>query len=552
MLSFPSKAFKIRFWFFALWIVVNLIQIIFMEAFHDEAYYWMYAQQLDWGYFDHPPFIALMIKLGGLLFDGNLGLRIMTLLLSFVTILGLERLIQPKSLLLFYKTMVSFAILQIIGFLAVPDIPLFCFTVLFTLVFKYFLESPTTKLTIALGVLMALLMYSKYHAVLVIAFLILGHYKLLFKPRIWMAIAVGVLLYVPHILWQIDHDFATIIYQGKRSDKSYRIKWTLEFIGQVALILGPFITFPFIYHIFKTKFKQRFEKALKFQFIGILLFFLLMSFLGKIEANWLIIAIVPFFYLGYRLVEEKLWYNRFMRIQFPVILILILCARMVMIFPQITEGILKPMQFHYQKEFNQAIIEKIPEDAIPVFRNRYYAAAKYQYYTGKTAYNYSDVIYKFTQYNFWDYKDSLNGKRIAYFGDRTYDSLPYADTKFKRERFTVIDNFLLQDVIDIKAEGYLYNMKLGTNTKRFNLEVQSEINYPELLEMEYYIFKDDAVYSRGDLDSSLDLRQSKSIKITARILLPQELGDYRVLFTTKQDILHPPMLMNSIYFSIEQ
>ena len=551
MSLFASRSFKIRFWFYALWILVNLIQIIVMEVFHDEAYYWMYAQNLDWGYFDHPPFIALMIKVGGFFFEGNLGLRIVVLLMSILSIYGLERLIQPQSLSLFYKAVISFAILQIIGFLAVPDIPLLCFTVLFALSFKRFINAPTIKNTVVLGILMALLMYSKYHAVLVISFLILGHYKLLFKRHIWIAILIGVSLYIPHILWQIDHDFATLLYQGKRSDKSYRIKWTIEYLGQVLLILGPFIGFPFFYHVFKTKFKTAFEKALKFQLVGILFFFLIMSFLGKIEANWLIVAIVPFFYLGYRLVEEKDWFTRFMRIQFPVILVLILCGRVVMMTPHITDGILKPMQFHFQKDFVEALEKEIPEDAIPIFRNRYYAAAKYQYYTGKMAYNYSDVIYKFTQYNFWDYKDSLNYKRIAYFGDRTYDSLPYADTKFKRERFTVIDNFVMPDLMSIQAEGYLYAFDLGTKTMTIPLEITSQINYETPLELEYYIFKDDAEYFRGGVPAVIDFRTKKETSLKASVTLPQEEGDYRVLFTTKQDVLHPPMLMNSIYFSID-
>ena len=31
----------------------------------DEAYYFQFSQTLDWGYFDHPPMIALLIRAGG-------------------------------------------------------------------------------------------------------------------------------------------------------------------------------------------------------------------------------------------------------------------------------------------------------------------------------------------------------------------------------------------------------------------------------------------------------------------------------------------------------
>jgi len=48
----------------------------------DEAYYWSYSQRLDWGYLDHPPMIAVLIKLGSSLFGGELGVRIVPILLS--------------------------------------------------------------------------------------------------------------------------------------------------------------------------------------------------------------------------------------------------------------------------------------------------------------------------------------------------------------------------------------------------------------------------------------------------------------------------------------
>ena len=43
-------------------LVLNLLQAHFTELIFDEAYYWHYAQNMAWGYFDHPPMVALMIK----------------------------------------------------------------------------------------------------------------------------------------------------------------------------------------------------------------------------------------------------------------------------------------------------------------------------------------------------------------------------------------------------------------------------------------------------------------------------------------------------------
>src|SRR4051812_22145477 len=42
----------------------------------DEAYYWMWSQNLAFGYYDHPPMVAYFVKLGTLIFgDTRFGVR---------------------------------------------------------------------------------------------------------------------------------------------------------------------------------------------------------------------------------------------------------------------------------------------------------------------------------------------------------------------------------------------------------------------------------------------------------------------------------------------
>ena len=53
--------------------VVNLIQSAFTGLIFDEAYYWYFAQNLSWGYFDHPPMVAFLVNLGINIFDGVVG-----------------------------------------------------------------------------------------------------------------------------------------------------------------------------------------------------------------------------------------------------------------------------------------------------------------------------------------------------------------------------------------------------------------------------------------------------------------------------------------------
>ncbi|MER3464305.1 MAG: 4-amino-4-deoxy-L-arabinose transferase, partial [Chitinophagaceae bacterium] len=124
---------NIRLAFYSTWLLVSFVQLLFTQVQDDEAYYWVYAKFLDWGYFDHPPMTALIIKIGGLLFSGVVGLRIVPLILTTLTIFFTEKIIEPANQKLFYAICLSVAVLQITGFWAVPDVPLIFFTALFFL-----------------------------------------------------------------------------------------------------------------------------------------------------------------------------------------------------------------------------------------------------------------------------------------------------------------------------------------------------------------------------------------------------------------------------------
>src|SRR6202047_252222 len=49
----------------------------------DEAYYWMWSKHLAGGYYDHPPMVAAVIRLGTVIAgDTELGVRLVSILLA--------------------------------------------------------------------------------------------------------------------------------------------------------------------------------------------------------------------------------------------------------------------------------------------------------------------------------------------------------------------------------------------------------------------------------------------------------------------------------------
>ena len=61
--------------------VVRLVLGAVVPLFPDEAYYWTWSQNLAAGYFDHPPVIAWLVRLGTFLFGHTpFGVRVLPIL----------------------------------------------------------------------------------------------------------------------------------------------------------------------------------------------------------------------------------------------------------------------------------------------------------------------------------------------------------------------------------------------------------------------------------------------------------------------------------------
>ena len=123
--------------FLVLFFVVNLLQAAFTGLLEDEAYYWVWSRNLAWGYFDHPPMVALFIWLGGCIFDGELGVRIVSVISFTLMLWFMWKTVEDKEkenyVRLFFVLIVSIALIQVYGFISTPDTAL----VLFTAVFFY-------------------------------------------------------------------------------------------------------------------------------------------------------------------------------------------------------------------------------------------------------------------------------------------------------------------------------------------------------------------------------------------------------------------------------
>ena len=285
------------------WWLINLVQASFTELANDEAYYWLFSQNLDWGYFDHPPMIALLIYLGSFI-GGELGVRFFPILLQPLYLYILWHIIKPaittqKDAVLYFIICASIPILQLYGMIAVPDAAILFSTSIFLLAYKSFINKSNTLNTLLLGFSMALMAYSKYHGALVVIFTIASNPKILKNYKFYLAGIFTIILFSPHLLWQWEHSFVSFKYHLLGRNSYFKINYLLEYLLSIALIFNPFFL-PLYFKAYKEQYnKNLINRALASIIIGFILFFLFSSIRGQIQPQWIIVIVfglIPFLF----------------------------------------------------------------------------------------------------------------------------------------------------------------------------------------------------------------------------------------------------------------
>lgn len=97
LMDISSKS-KNKMYLFGVIVTSFLIHFYFINSgilLVQEAYYWNYAQHLDWSYLDHPPMVAILIKCSTLILGNNeLGVRITNIICLVLTAFFSYRLTQ--------------------------------------------------------------------------------------------------------------------------------------------------------------------------------------------------------------------------------------------------------------------------------------------------------------------------------------------------------------------------------------------------------------------------------------------------------------------------
>ncbi|HEY3386468.1 MAG TPA: glycosyltransferase family 39 protein [Saprospiraceae bacterium] len=395
------------------WGCLNIVQALLTEIENDEAYYWMYSRFLDWGYFDHPPMIALFVKAGSFLFKGELGVRFVTILAQLITVCLVWILIDDtepsrNKILTFFGITASVVMFQVYGFIATPDSPLLLTTALFIWAYRKYLQKENLSTVLLLSISMAAMVYSKYHGALVIFFVLASNLRLLRSGWFWLAGILAVVAFTPHILWQIENDYPSLRYHLVTRSRPINIRHILNYIPNQLFSFNPFFLGLVAVVLYKFKPKDLFERGLYFIVGGFLSFFFISSVRGHVEPHWTIAASIPMIIIVYRKCIDKPQYQQYIHwVLVPTILILLI-LRSALMFDYLPG---KMEKFHGKKEWYTRMAS-IAGDTPVVFRNSYQRPSVYSFYTGNPATSINGIYYRQTQYDIWPFEEELFGKEV--------------------------------------------------------------------------------------------------------------------------------------------
>ena len=441
------------------WLAVNFLQAALTPLDPDETYYWMYSRFLDWGYFDHPPAVAVLIASGKDWLPGALGLRFGHVVAGGLTLAALYELLgRPRGSDLLLAVALAFAqpLLQVYGFIATPDGPLLLFTSLYLLALQRFLRQPAWKSSVLLGITMAGLLYSKYHGVLLIFFTALPHLRFLIRtPRAWVAAGTGLILFLPHLYWQYAHDYPSFRYHLSGRDDPYQWKFTWQYVLNQLLVFSPLLLVYYFRGWRFTRTANRFVQSLRWLIAGTLLFFLYTTTKGRTEAQWTAMLSIPLVLLTYRAAREYSAKFGGLRAAAWSTVGLLVVARLLLLAPRAWLPFAKP--FDHEPWVQRMVA--LAGDRPVIVENSYRFASLYEFYSGgRPGWTITNVDYRPSQYDLWGRDSLYHGREVMVLGQNNWKQ-PAADSFAMQKGFMrtmPVGNFqVVKDLeLELEAHGY--------------------------------------------------------------------------------------------------
>lgn len=421
-------------------------------------------------------------------------------------------------------------------------------------------------MSLLLAIIIAGLLYSKYHGVLLIGFTVLANIKLFKRRTFWGIMVLSAILYVPHILWQVHHGYPSINYHlHERSSDIYDPLSTLLYFPGQLLMAGPLIGWFLFYLALTIKVKDAFIRCLLVNFIGTVVFFLLNTIKGEVQSHWTLIAFAPLAMLVLiRFKQTNNFPQWFSRLAVANILLIMALRIAILIGPGFITKSSRFQSYYGYRHWAQQVKQRVGNSYV-IFISGFQEASKYDYYTNSLkGFAYDAREYRRTQFDIWPIEDSLQHKRAYYLMDFKGDGLQLDSFKTARGWWhgMWIDDVRTLQKIDIKADKS--SVKAAPNQEVvFHLTITNPYNdaisfenkgYPHELIMAACFIQDDInkfAHRAGADFGRIILQPHQTANYTFAINAPPVKGKYDLVFSIRTTPFPGGRNSRAIGFTVE-
>jgi 4-amino-4-deoxy-L-arabinose transferase-like glycosyltransferase len=290
--------------------VVRVVVLIVspLQLYPDEAQYWWWAQNVDWGYFSKPPLIAWIIRLTTLAGDPEWAIRLASPLLHGATALllfGIGRLAFDARV--GFWSALAYATLPGISYssgLISTDVPLlFCWaTALYA--FLRALDDPRRRWAFLCGIAIGFGLLAKYAmGYFILCAVMAGAVDR--KVRAWVVswralatLVLGLAILSPNLIWNAAHGWPTVAHTQSNANWShahYSLGNAAAFVlGQFG-VFGPLMMAGYLAALWRLRrSEQRSGNAVVLAdfSVPVLILIVIQSFISEANANWAAAAYV--------------------------------------------------------------------------------------------------------------------------------------------------------------------------------------------------------------------------------------------------------------------
>ncbi|MDB9824781.1 glycosyltransferase family 39 protein [Alphaproteobacteria bacterium] len=303
---------------------IRIVSLYFspLEVQGDEAQYWYWSTNFDWGYYSKPPLVAWIIGIFTSTFGNSIFiLKLPSLLAHFLTSFVLFNLSKAfnrnteESLWLSITYLLFFAVSLSSNIISTdPFLLLFWSSSL--LFFKICLNKKSIKNIILTSIFVALGFYAKYAMIYfflssIILILFTNNKKEMVKSISIISFFVLILI-SPHLYWVYSTNWVTFIHTGDNFNWNaslYNFEQLINFIVSQFFISTPIILFIFIKQFAKTKkFIQSYSFEIAYS-LPILVLITAQSFISRANANWSSVA-----FIGVTMIAVNILYKNYKKI----------------------------------------------------------------------------------------------------------------------------------------------------------------------------------------------------------------------------------------------